>query len=189
MIVGKYQRRYLRAPHKGRMLYLDGQHVYTSQVLNISEDGMLIHNLPNFPQADELPVMVNLPQYPLMKSLSFEDLKQFRYENLSRTIFRARTRIVRKHELSRDISNLFKAKVGMQFTKILSHDQKVIEEYVSTFGINLIHLQTLIDSYNFDEEAKIRTRVVAKILGYQEDMKIAQLRMQVASDYQSLQWL
>lgn len=189
MIVGRYQRRYLRAPHKGRMLYLDGSHVFMAKVLNISEDGILVENLPNFPQADELPVMLSLPQYPLMKSLSFEDLHRFSPETLSRTIFRARTRIVRKHELSRDLSNLFKSKVGMQFVRILDHDKKVIEEYVSTYGINLIHLQTLIDSYNFDEDSKLRTRIVAKILGYQDDMKMAQLRMQVASDYQSLQWL
>lgn len=189
MIVGKYQRRYLRAPHKGKMLYLDGQHVYTAQVLNISEDGMLVENIPNFPEAEELPVMLSLPQYPLLKGLSLDDLHHFRPETLSRTIFRARARIVRKGELARDISNLFKAKVGMQFVKILTHDQKVIEEYVSTFSINLIHLQTLIDSYNFDEDAKARTRIVAQLLGYRDDLKMAQLRMQVSSDYQSLQWL
>ncbi|MES2527472.1 MAG: PilZ domain-containing protein [Bdellovibrionota bacterium] len=189
MIVGNYQRRYLRAPHKGKMLYLDGQHVYTAQVLNISEDGMLVENIPNFPEAEELPLMLSLPQYPLLKGLTFEDLVQFRPENLSRTIFRAKVRIVRKGELARDISNLFKAKVGMQYVRILPHDKKVIEEYVSTFGINLIHLQTLIDAYNFDEDAKLRTRVVAKLLGYQEDLKVAQLRIQIASDYQSLQWL
>ena len=114
---------------------------------------------------------------------------RLRPEDLSRTIFRAKSRIVRKGELSRDISNLFKSKVGMQFLKILPHDKKVIEEYVSTFGVNLIHLQTLIDSYNFDEDAKLRTRIVAKLLGYNEDTKMAQLRMLVASDYQSLQWL
>jgi hypothetical protein len=185
----KYQRRYLRAPHKGKMLYLDGRHVYTAQVLNISEDGMLVENIPNFPESEELPVMLSLPQYPLLKSFSREDLKELRPETLSRTIFRARARIVRKGELSRDISNLFKSKVGMQFLRILPHDKKVIEEYVSTFGINLIHLQTLIDSYNFDEEAKAKTRIVAKLMGYDENAKLAQLRIQVAADYQSLQWL
>lgn len=189
MIVGNYQRRYLRAPHKGRMLYLDGTHTYTAQVLNISEDGMLVENIPNFPEADELPVMLSLPQYPLLKSLSLEDLHQLRPESLSRTIFRARARIVRKGELSRDLSNLFKTKVGMQFLKILAHDKKVIEEYVSVFGVNLIHLQTLIDAYNFDEDAKLRTRIVAKLLGYNEETKMSQLRMLVSSDYQSLQWL
>ncbi len=189
MIVGRYQRRYLRAPHKGKMLYLDGTHVYSAQVLNISEDGMLVENIPNFPEADELAIMINLPQYPLLKGLTYEDLVMLKPENLSRTIFRARCRIVRKGELARDISNLFKAKVGMQFMRILAHDKKVIEEYVSTFGINLIHLQTLIDSYNFDEDAKLRTRIVARLLGYKEDTKMAQLRMQVSTDYQSLQWL
>lgn len=189
MMIGKYQRRYLRAPHKGKLLYLDGKHVYTAQVLNISEDGMLVENIPNIPEADELPVMLSLAQYPLLKSLSLEDLHQLRPELLSRTIFRARARIVRKGELSRDLSNLFKTKVGMQFLKILAHDKNVIEEYVSTFGVNLIHLQTLIDAYNFDEDAKLRTRIVAKLLGYNEETKMSQLRMLVSSDYQSLQWL
>jgi hypothetical protein len=189
MIVGNYQRRYLRAPHKGRMLYLDGKHVHTAQVLNISEDGLFVENIPNFPEEEELPVMLSLPQYPLLKGLTFDDLTQFRPENLSRTIFRAKVRIVRKGDLARDISNLFKAKVGMQYVRILPHDKKVIEEYVSTFGINLIHLQTLIDAYNFDEDAKTRTRIVAKLLGYQENTKMSQLRIMIASDYQSLQWL
>ncbi len=189
MIVGNYQRRYLRAPHKGKLIYLDGKHVYTAEVLNISEDGMLVENIPNFPEMDDLPLMVSLPQYPLMKSMSIDELIQFRPDTLSKTIFRARGRIVRKGELARDISNLFKAKVGMQFMRILAHDKKVIEEYVSTFGINLIHLQTLIDSYNFDEDARIRTRVVAKLLGYKEETKMSQLRIMVSSDYQSLQWL
>jgi predicted metallopeptidase len=98
-------------------------------------------------------------------------------------------RIVRKDDLARDISNLFQAKVGMQYVRILPHDKKVIEEYVSTFGINLIHLQTLIDAYNFDEDAKTRTRIVAKLLGYQENTKLSQLRIMIAWDYQSLQWL
>jgi hypothetical protein len=189
MIVGKYQRRYLRAPHKGKLLYLDGKHVYTAEALNISEDGMLVQNIPNFPESEELAIMLSLPQYPLLKGLTLEDLIEFRPETLSRTIFRARARIVRKGELSRNISNLFNAKVGMQFMRILAHDKKVIEEYVSTFGINLIHLQTLIDYYNFDEDAKIRTRVVARLLGYNEETKMSQLRIQIQSDYQSLQWL
>lgn len=185
----KYQRRFLRAPHKGPMLYLDGVHVYTAQVLNISEDGMLVENIPNFPEAEELPVMLSLPQFPLLKGLDPEGLREFRPETLSRTIFRARARIVRKHELSRDISNLFRSKVGMQFVKIPEHDKRVIDEYVSTFGTNLIHLQTLIDSYNFDADSKVRTRLVARLLGYDENAKMAQLRMQVNSDYQSLQWI
>lgn len=189
MITGKYQRRYLRAPHRGKFLYLDGVHAYTAQVLNISEDGMLIENIPNFPEMEELPVMLSLPQYPLLKSYSLEDLYQLKPEKLTKTIFRARARIVRKSELARNLSNLFQAKVGMQFVRILPHDKKVIEEYVSTFGINLIHLQTLIDSYNFDEDAKVRTRVVARLLGYKEDTKMSQLRIMVTSDYQSLQWL
>ncbi len=189
MIVGNYQRRYLRAPHKGKMLYLDGKHAHTAQVLNISEDGLLVENIPNFPEAEELAVMLSLPQYPLLRGLTFADLTQFRPENLSRTIFRAKVRIVRKGELARDISNLFRTKVGMQYVRILPHDKKVIEEYVSTFGINLIHLQTLIDAYNFDEDARARTRIVAKLLGYQENTKVSQLRIMIASDYQSLQWL
>ena len=57
------------------------------------------------------------------------------------------------------------------------------------FASNLVYLQTLIDSFNTDDEIKERVRALAEILGYDQIEKIAQLRAQVGHDYKSLQWL
>jgi hypothetical protein len=68
------------------------------------------------------------------------------------------------------------------------HEQKYISEYVSVFASNLIYLQMLIDSWNTDEDIRLKTRALADILGYQKIEKISELRRQIGHDYQSLQW-
>ncbi len=65
----------------------------------------------------------------------------------------------------------------------------MIEDYVDTFCSNLIYLQTLLDSYNSDEETRIRTRTMAGILGYGQSDKISLLHAQVTKDYRSLHWV
>ncbi len=45
------------------------------------------------------------------------------------------------------------------------------------------------DSFNSDEETKVKARMLAGILGYKEVDRIAHLRSVVSLDYKSLQWL
>lgn len=188
MIQRTYQRRYLRAPARERMLFADGPHVLLARTLNISEDGLLVDELPGFPEADDVPVMLALPLYPYLKNISSSRLHVIKPDLIQKRIIRARAQIVRKDELSINLDNIFKAKFGLQFVRLLDADREIISHYVKTFSSNLIHLQTLIDSFNADDEAKIRARAISTILGYQET-KIAQLRMDVSRDYQGLQWL
>lgn len=185
---GGYQRRFLRAPLKEPMLFADGPYVLKARTLNISEDGLLIDELPSFPQENEVPLMISLPLIPHLKDVPTADLLSFSQERFERKIFRAKARIVRKVELSQNLENIFKSKFGLQFVRLQDGDRKVIESYVSNFSSNLVHLQTLIDSFNADESSRVRSRTMAEILGYEEE-KISQLRSVVAQDYQSLQWL
>lgn len=185
---GSYQRRYLRAPHKERVLFADGPDVLLAHSLNISEDGMLIDELPSFPNADEVPLMISLPLFPLFKNVSLLQLQTFSDEMIQRKIIRAKARIVRKMELSHNLDNIFKSKFGLQFVRLLDGDRKNIEVYVANFSSNLVHLQTLIDSFNSDHDTKQRVRALSHLLGYHEG-KIAQLRKDVSADYQSLHWL
>ena len=97
--------------------------------------------------------------------------------------------MVRRDELSQNLDNIFRSKFGLQFVKMSDPHQKIIADYVTTFSSNLVYLQTLIDSFNSDEEVRLRTRTLAKILGYTELEKISLLRNQVSSDYKSLVWL
>lgn len=184
-----YQRRHLRAPFKEPVLYADGPYVLKASTLNISEGGLLIDELPSFPATDEVPLMISLPQLPALKNFSLLKMQTFSKEIFSRHVVRVKAKMVRREQLSQNLDNIFRSRFGLEFTRITPHEQKLIEEYVTTFASNLIYLQTLIDSFNTDEETRLRVRTLAKILGYSNTEKIAQLRADVTHDYKSLQWL
>lgn len=184
-----YQRRHLRAPFKESVLYADNSDVYKAHALNISEGGLLLDELPSFPDSSDVSLLISIPQLPQLKNFSLLKMQTFSKELFSRNVIRARAKMVRREELSQNLDNIFRSRIGLQFVKIGERDQKVIEEYVTTFSSNLIFLQTLIDSFNTDEETKVRTRTLAQILGYQDTERIAHLRAKVGQDYKSLQWL
>ncbi len=184
-----YQRRHLRAPFKESVLYADNSYVYKARSLNISEGGLLLDELPSFPDSSDVSLLLSIPQLPQLKNFSLLKMQTFSKDLFSKNVVRVRAKMVRREELSQNLDNIFRSRVGLQFVKIKSRDQKIIEEYVTTFSSNLIFLQTLIDSFNTDEETKIRTRTLAQILGYHETERIAHLRAKVGQDYKSLQWL
>lgn len=189
MIKKSYQRRHLRAPFKEAILYADGDYVLKGRAMNISEGGILLDELPSFPDQDDVPLMISIPVLPSLKNFSLLKMQTFSKEIFNSHVVRAYAKLVRREQLSQNLDNLFKARFGLEFIRISETDQKIIEEYVTTFSSNLIYLQTLIDSFNTDEETKVRVRTLAKILGYENLDKIAQLRSEVSHDYKSLQWL
>lgn len=184
-----YQRKYLRAPFKESMLYADGGYVLKATCLNISEGGLLVDEMPSFPESDDVAIMISLPQLPIFKNFSAFKLQTFSTELFSRKVIRAKARLVRREQLSQSLDNIFRSRFGLEFTKIVDHEQKLIDDYVMNFSANLIYLQTLIDSFNTDEDTRLKTRFLAALLGYKEVERIAQLRATVSNDYKSLQWL
>lgn len=189
MMKKSYQRRHLRAPFKETILYADGDYVFKASTVNISEGGILVDELPSFPEKDEVPLMISVPQLPSLKNFSLLKMQTFSPEIFSRHVVRVKAKMVRREQLSQNLDNLFRARFGLEFIRISPQDQKHVEEYVTTFSSNLIYLQTLIDSFNTDEDTKVRVRTLAKILGYQDTERIAHLRSLVTHDYKSLQWL
>ena len=189
MIKKSYQRRHLRAPFREHVLYTDGGHIQKALSLNLSEGGVLIDELPSFPETDEVSVMMQIPQLPAFRNFSLLKMQTFSKDLFLSQVVRATAVMVRRDELSQNLDNIFRSKFGLQFTKMSDQHQKVISDYVSNFASNLIYLQTMIDSFSSDDEIKLRTRTLAKILGYNEVDKISLLRNQVSSDYKSLQWL
>jgi c-di-GMP-binding flagellar brake protein YcgR len=189
MIEKSYQRRHLRAPFKESILYADGPYVFKATGLNISEGGLLLSEIPSFPEKDEVPVMISIPQMPSLKNFSLLKIQTFSKELFGSHVVRVKARMVRREELSQNLDNIFRSRFGLEFIRISAVDQKYIEEFIGNISSNLIYLQTLIDSFNTDDETKVRVRALAKILGYQDVDKIAQLRSLVTQDYKSLQWL
>ena len=67
---GNYQRRYLRAPLNEKVLLADGETVFRGEMNNVSEDGLLLSELPFFPERNELSLLLPVPHFPLFKNLS-----------------------------------------------------------------------------------------------------------------------
>ncbi len=80
MISKNYQRKHLRAPYKGPVLYADESHVFKAEALNISEEGMLLNQLPSFPSRDEVFLITSVPQTPYFKNFSLLKMQTFSKE-------------------------------------------------------------------------------------------------------------
>jgi hypothetical protein len=189
MLEKSYQRKFLRAPFRERVLYSDSGFVHKAMALNLSEGGMLLDQLPSFPEYDDVSLLLLIPVIPSLRNFSLLKMQTFSSDIFQKQVVRVKARMVRRDELSQDLDNIFRSRFGIQFLEMTANHQKVVEDYVTTFSSNIIFLQTLIDSYNSDDEAKMKARTLAKILGYHEVEKISDLRTKVSHDYKSLQWL
>ncbi len=184
-----YQRAHLRAPYKEPVLFGDEGRIHKGRALNISEGGLLLDQVPSFPAEAEVPLMLHIPTYPYFKNFNLLKMKTFSRDLFSTKIVRVTGLMVRRIGTTTSVDQIFAARFGIKFAEIGAHEQKIIGDYVSVFASNLIYLQMLIDSWNTDEDMKLRTRELSKILGYGDIERISELRQQVSHDYLSLQWL
>jgi len=185
-----YQRKHLRAPFKYCVLYVDDDFAFKARAVNISEGGMLLDQVPHFPEPGQsAPLLISLPQYPLFKNFSLERLKSFNDEILKPKVLRLECEVIRKFGEANRLEAVFSTKVGARFLNLNPSDKKAISAYVNVFAGNLIYLQILLDNMNSDDEGLEKVRELSKIMGYEPDMKISQLRKEIHHDYKSLQWL
>lgn len=185
-----YQRTHLRAPYKEPVLFVDDNFVFKASTLNISEGGLLLDQIPHFPEdEDEVPILISLPQFPYFKNFSLEKLQNFSSDIFPKKIVRVKAQMVRRIGLESTTDEVFVSKVGLKFTDVSPLAQKQISDYVNVFASNLIHLQMLIDSIHANEKNLTKVRVLSEILNYDVEIKVAQLYKEVQHDYRSLQWL
>jgi hypothetical protein len=184
-----YQRKHLRAPYREPALYVAEDFVFKAHTMNISEGGMLLDQIPHFPEGSEVPLMLSLPQYPYFKNFNLSKLEGFNHDLFPKKVVRLKCRVVRKMGIKSKVDEVFMSRIGVQFTEITPQVQKQIADYVNVFSSNLIYLQVLIDSLHADSQNLAKIRALSSILSYDVEMKIAQLRKDVMHDYKSLQWL
>ena len=184
-----YQRAHLRAPYKEPVLFGDEGYIHRGRSLNISEGGLLLDEVPSFPAHEDVPLLLHLPSYPYFKNFSLLKMQTFAKDIFPAKVIRAKGQMVRRIGATTNVDDVFRPRFGLKFTNIGGHEQKIIGDYVSVFASNLIYLQMLIDSWNTDEDIRLKTRALADILGYADIAKVAELRHQVTHDYRSLQWL
>lgn len=184
-----YQRRYLRAPYKLDVLFLDQDFVFKGRALNISEGGLLLEEVGHFPERDEIDFLIKLPQFPLFKNFDYEKLKQYNSETLEAKSVRFKAKMVRKVKIRSTVDELFSSQIGIQIQDISNFNQAKVAAYVDTFSSNLIYLLVLLDTLNSDKNNLEKVRIISTFLGYEPREKLSILRLQVEHDYKSLQWL
>lgn len=184
-----YSRIHLRAPYKHEVMFEDEDFVFKASTLNISEGGMLFDMLPHFPDREKVSILMALPQFPYFKNFSLGRMKDFSQEIFAKRPIRVKGKMVRREGATTSVDEVFMSRIGVKFTDIDMRSQKIISDYVNIFVSNIVHLQALLDNVNSDDVALEKVKVLSRILGYEEDIKIALLRKQITLDYRSLQWL
>ena len=185
----RLQRKYLRAPLKSVCLYVDGEHVFKSRVLNISEGGILLSDLPHIPEINSLPLAIGLIQYPRLQSMTIDQLKILNIDEFPRTIVKTKARMVRTFEGQSNVDKVFMNFIGCEFYNPTTEFKVAVFQYVETFARNTVYLLSLFESLGNRTEQLELLRTVAHILGYDRRMKIPNLSAEVLQDYKSLESL
>ncbi|MDD4972818.1 MAG: PilZ domain-containing protein [Bacteriovorax sp.] len=185
----RLQRKFLRAPLKSVCLYVDGEHVFKARVLNISEGGILLSDLPHIPEINSLPLAIDLVIFPRLQTLNLEQLKVLNIEEFPRTIMKTKARMVRTFEGQSNVDRIFVNFIGCEFYNPTSEFKMGVFRYVETFAKNTVYLLSLFESLGNRSEQLELLRTVAHLLGYDRRMKVPLLRAKVLHDYQSLESL
>lgn len=184
-----HQRAHLRAPFRAWVLFGDGDYVHRAHAQNISEGGLLLDEIPQYPAQEETPIMFSLPTHPYFKDFDVIRLRNMKQELSVGTVLRGHCFISRRAGATSTVDEVFRPTIGLRFTQMSDEAKTHIAAYVEAFQANLIYLQMLMDSWNTSEEVRQKARLIADLLGYDDLPKISQLRARVNLDYRSLQWI
>jgi hypothetical protein len=170
-------------------LYVDGEYVFKAKTNNISEGGILLSELPHFPDINALPMMFTLIDYPKFQMVSYDDLKKMRVEDFPRKVLKVKGRLVRTFEGESTVDKLFKKFIGCEFYSSTDEFREAIKIYVAAYAKNVVYLLSLFESLGNKADQLEALRNVAHFLGYDRNMKIPLLRAKVLHEYQSLESL
>lgn len=185
-----YRREYLRAPFRQNVLYCDQDFVFKARAMNISEGGLLLDQVPYFPQKGKVvPLMLALAQYPYFKNFDLEKLENYSTDLLRLQVIRLGCEVVRKREVKSQVEEVFSSRVGAKFIDLSVHSRQQIKNYVEILASNLVYLHFLMDNLNADEINLKKFRALARILNYDSQLKVSQLRTLISVDYANMQWL
>lgn len=188
MIKYKFKRQHLRAPLKSSTLFDSDGHLLQASIVNISEGGGLLANLPHVPEKLEFLSMIELVSYPTFSRLSFEKIFSLEVDTFERNILKARCKIVRTFQGMSSVDKLFVNNIGVQFTDLAVKEQALISDYVEVYKRNIIYFLGLFE--NSQTEIKIRLiRKLAYLFRYDDKASITFLRSQILHEYQSLESL
>ncbi len=185
----EFKRAHLRAPLKSDTLYILDDYVLKANLLNISEGGILLENLPRVPDIQAIPLMFPLIDYPEFSQLHADILMGLNSQQLEKKVIRTKARIVRSFEGQSEVDKIFVTKIGCQFVVCSDADRDAISQYVTRYAKNLIYYLGLFEGRGQKAGNLDILRKVAELLGYDSTMQIGLLRLKALHDYQSLESL
>lgn len=189
MADSRLQRKFLRAPMKSTVLYVDGEHVFKARTMNLSEGGLLLSELPHIPEINSLPLAISIISYPRFQGMSLDELKQLSVDDFDRIIVKTKVRMVRSFENMSPVDKVFINFIGCEFYNATPEFKAAVYQYVENFAKNITYLLSLFESLGNRVEQLEVLRSVAHLLGYDRRMKVPLLRAKVLHDYQSLESL
>ena len=175
------QRKYLRGPLGGSILYVNEGFVLQGQALNIGEGGLYLRYLPRSSVKDTVSLMISLPLFPpLDKFLLGEG--SIVPGHLPTSVLRGQGNIVRKVENQSVVDEIFTTNVALNFIKLERGGQKKIARYVESVRRNICYLLGMFEN----EIAEDTIRRGAEFLAYPSALGFNTLRAKILHDYQSL---
>lgn len=185
----RLQRRYLRAKLNSHALYVDGDHVFKAKIMNISQGGVLLSELPHVPEINALPVALAVVDYPRFQNISLEQIGQINLEDLPKTIVKTKLRMVRSFANESAVDKVFVNFIGCEFYNPSNELVNTINHYVENYTKNTVYLLSLFESLKNKPDQIEYLRKLAHLMGYDRRMKLPLLRAKVLHDYQSLESL
>lgn len=182
-----HKRKHLRAPLTTEVVYVKGGQVLKGRLVNISEGGLLARYFPSLDLDEEIHALINIPEYPPFQNQSLEEVRQLHKENLPHRIFRVKLKASRKLVDPTSEESIPQNYVGLYFVSVSSEAQIFISTYVRAFAQNIIFLLKLLEGQRTQDIEDVRH--MAKLLNYEDGLKVSLLRQKILHDYQSLQWI
>lgn len=185
----RLERKFLRAPLKSTALYADGEHVFKASILNVSEGGILLSELPHIPEANTLSAAIGLIEYPRFQGMSADEISKLTVDDFPRKVLKIIIRIMRSFENQTNVDRVFINYIGCEFAYPDSNIKHEIVQYIENYTKNLVYLLSLFESLGNKAEQLETLRTIAHLLGYDRRMKVPLLRAKILHDYQSLESL
>lgn len=184
----QFKREYLRAPLKSSVLYDSDGNLLHASVVNISEGGILVANLPHYPEKKDFFLLLDLIAYPTFSRLSYEKIISLELEQFERNILNVKCKIVRTFEGMSSVEKLFINNIGVQFAELTGKNQALVHDYVEVYKRNIVYFLGLFEDSQADEKNRL-IRKLAYLFGYGETISLPELRSQIQYEYQSLEKL
>ncbi|MCB9062695.1 MAG: PilZ domain-containing protein [Halobacteriovoraceae bacterium] len=187
-----FTREFSRAPLRGRILYgvdtgREGECFHTN-LINVSEGGLLIDFLPFTPKSDESVFFYfEMPVIPNLANMSALKIRYISGDDQFFNIVWGKGKIVRSFKSKGELIPLPIQRMAIEFIDIENNQKKVISEYVESFSRNLGLFSDTVTRVIAGEEDRDKLSAIADILGYEKNMELSNLKMKIEHDLKSFE--